>query len=164
MKIDAGFDTIKQKIQIDIGFGDVMVPDPHQISYPVLIEDMEVPLIQAYSIETVVAEKFQAMIELSLANSRMKDFYDVYSILHSGNFDPYHLEKAIASTFKNRETAYQKNHALFSPEFAANTRMQGLWKAFLTKNQLTAPMDFAPIVNEIIQRLQPIWEQMKIEE
>ena len=164
LKIEAGFDTIRQRIQKDIGFGDVMVPQPRQISYPILIEGMDSPQIQAYSIETVVAEKFQAMIELSLANSRMKDFYDVYSILYSGNYNPVDLEKAIVSTFKNRGTKFQVNHAFFTPEFSTSTRMQGFWEAFLSKNQLSAPMDFVPIVSGIFQKLQPIWERMKNED
>ncbi len=82
--MDAGFDTIKQRIQIDIGFGDVMVPSAQQLVYPVLLREMERPVILAYSSETVIAEKFQAMIELAGLNSRMKDFYDIYSIIQSG--------------------------------------------------------------------------------
>ncbi len=93
--VDAGFDTIKQKVQIDIGFGDVMVPSSQQLDYPVLLSEMDMPVLSAYSSETVIAEKFQAMIELAGLNSRMKDFYDIYTILKSGNYDKSILLDAI---------------------------------------------------------------------
>ena len=113
--IYGGFHTIKQRLQIDIGFGDVVVPDPIQyIEYPVLLSDSEVPVIIAYSPETLIAEKFQAMIELSSVNSRMKDFYDVYKILISRNIDVNSLEESIKATFLNRQTFYTENHSLFS--------------------------------------------------
>ena len=76
--IDTQFDTIRQNIQIDIGFGDVITPAATKLSYPVLLNELETPEILAYSIETVIAEKFEAMIQLGELNSRMKDFYDVY--------------------------------------------------------------------------------------
>jgi len=69
--VDTQFDTIRQRLQIDIGFGDVVTPENIQLEYPVLLDDMGTPVVRAYSVETVIAEKFQAMIELSLFNSRM---------------------------------------------------------------------------------------------
>ena len=77
----AGLDTIRQRIQIDIGFGDIVIPSAVQLNYPTLLPESEILVVRAYSLETVVAEKFEAMIDLSAANSRMKDFYDVYYIL-----------------------------------------------------------------------------------
>jgi predicted nucleotidyltransferase component of viral defense system len=79
--IDATFHTIRQRLQIDVGFGDIVFPVVQVLEYPILLDDMQVPVLLAYSKETVIAEKFQAMIELSVANSRMKDFYDVYKLL-----------------------------------------------------------------------------------
>ncbi|MDR1161997.1 MAG: nucleotidyl transferase AbiEii/AbiGii toxin family protein, partial [Tannerellaceae bacterium] len=77
--IDAGLDTIRQQLQIDIGFSDVITPAPVNLVYPTLLSELAQPFqIGAYSIETVVAEKFHAMIALGVFNSRMKDFYDVY--------------------------------------------------------------------------------------
>jgi len=70
--IDAGFDTIRQRIQIDIGFGDVIIPKAQKINYPVLLSEMQTPVLSVYSTETLIAEKFNAMIELSTLNSRMK--------------------------------------------------------------------------------------------
>ena len=83
VKVIAQLANIKQNIQIDIGFGDVITPAPQTLHYPILLEDFEVPIIQAYTIETVIAEKLQAIIILAQLNSRMKDFYDIYSLLKS---------------------------------------------------------------------------------
>ena len=71
--INATFHTVRQRIQIDVGFGDIVIPDVQELVYPILLDDMQVPFLQAYSKETVIAEKFQAMLELSVVNSRMKD-------------------------------------------------------------------------------------------
>jgi predicted nucleotidyltransferase component of viral defense system len=80
VKIEVKLGNIKQNLQIDIGFGDVVTPNPIAMDYPTLLT-MSVPKIQAYSIETLIAEKFEAMISLAEMNSRMKDFYDIYSLL-----------------------------------------------------------------------------------
>jgi predicted nucleotidyltransferase component of viral defense system len=79
--INARFDTVRQRLQVDIGFGDIVTPAPVTLIYPTLLDKLESPEIKAYSIETVIAEKFQAMIDLGTFNSRMKDFYDVYVLL-----------------------------------------------------------------------------------
>ena len=75
----AHLDSIKQFISIDIGFGDVIVPKAMSLDYPMLLDEIPEVNVMAYSLETVVAEKFQAMISLAGANSRMKDFFDVYN-------------------------------------------------------------------------------------
>jgi hypothetical protein len=155
--LECGFDRIKQKLQIDIGFGDVIVPEPHEISYPILLPKLEIPVIQAYSIETVVAEKFQAMIELSSANSRMKDFYDVYQILIKYDYNLATLTEAIIGTFKNRKTNYQPNHALFNGEIGQSPVFQKAWENFLKKTKVEAPMDFSEVSNKITSSLQEIW-------
>ncbi len=85
--IDVTFHTVRQRIQIDVGFGDIVISVVQELEYPILLDEMQVPIIQAYSKETVIAEKFQAMIELSVANSRMKDFYDVYKLLTDNEFE-----------------------------------------------------------------------------
>ncbi len=83
MIIESGFDTIKQNLQIDIGSGDIVTPKPDELTYPNLLEDLPKSKLLAYTPETVIAEKFQTMIELSHYNSRMKDFYDVFTLLNS---------------------------------------------------------------------------------
>lgn len=111
--VDAGFDTIKQRVQIDIGFGDIMVPAAQQLVYPVLLSEMETPVLLAYSAETVIAEKFQAMIKLAGLNSRMKDFYDIYTIIQSGKYNFSALKDAIISTFKKQKhKLYRKSYPI----------------------------------------------------
>jgi predicted nucleotidyltransferase component of viral defense system len=157
---DAGFDTIKQKVQIDIGFGDVMVPSPQQLDYPVLLSEMDTPVLSAYSSETVIAEKFQAMIELAELNSRMKDFYDIYTIIKSGNYDKSILNDAIESTFKNRNTNFVENHSLFTKRFIEDKDRNKMWIAFLNKINRDSSLLFADVVETIIQELKPIWEKI----
>ena len=99
----AHLDTIVQPFSMDIGFGDIVVPEPQELDYPLLLDNMPEVSINAYSLETVVAEKFQTMIDRALANSRMKDFFDVYSILSSEServkVNEETLFEAIASVF-----------------------------------------------------------------
>lgn len=111
--IKSNLGSIRHLLQIDIGFGDIVTPSPCSLSYPVLLVDLATPNIIAYSNETVIAEKFQAMIELSAFNSRMKDFFDVYNLIKNKNFDKNVLKDAILATFRNRSTSYVENHILF---------------------------------------------------
>jgi predicted nucleotidyltransferase component of viral defense system len=160
--IDGSFHTIKQRLQIDIGFGDVVVPDPLiYIEYPVLLSDSDAPVILAYSPETLIAEKFQAMIELSLVNSRMKDFYDVYKVLTSGNFNLNSLEESIKATFFNRKTYYTENHSLFSSEFVTNPNRLQMWRAFLNKIGQNEKLSFSKVMDTITINLKPIWDRLK---
>ena len=111
--------------------------------------------------ETVVAEKFHAMIVLSLANSRMKDFFDVYRILVTGRVDSEILSDAITSTFANRETGYRKDHPLFTEEFFASKDRQSFWNAFLRKIKYPESIDFQTVGLLIREWLQPYWESLR---
>jgi len=156
----AGLDKIRQRIQVDVGFGDAVFPSPIKLSYPTLLPDSGIPMVQAYSLETVVAEKFEAMIDLSVLNSRMKDFYDVYQILTTHQFDSNLLEESIRETFRNRNTGYSPDHSLFTPGFALNETRQRQWKAFLSRNHLDAGLDFPSVIGKIHTVLTPIWKRM----
>lgn len=125
--VTAHLDTIVQPFSMDIGFGDIVVPEPQELDYPLLLDDMPEVSINAYSLETVVAEKFQTMIDRALANSRMKDFFDVYSILSSGKVDEGILSDAIVSVFNNRGTSYEDNHPIFNGEFKTYT----VWRSIV---------------------------------
>ena len=159
--IEATFDTVRQRIQIDVGFGDIVIPTIQELEYPVLLDDMQIPVIHAYSKETVVAEKFQAMIELSVANSRMKDFYDVYKLLSDNEFDNVTLEAAIVATFNNRQTIYMENHALFSSDFAFNVLRKRKWTAFLNKINRDKSLPFEEVMKIIKENLGQYWEKLK---
>jgi len=159
--IDAAFHTVRQRIQIDVGFGDIVIPVVQQLEYPILLDEMQVPIIQAYSKETVIAEKFQAMIELSVANSRMKDFYDVYKLLVDNKFENDTLEEAIKATFANRGTSYIENHALFTDEFATNPQRKRNWIAFLNKINRDKELHLEEAMRLISEKLMPYWIKMK---
>jgi predicted nucleotidyltransferase component of viral defense system len=159
--IESGFDTIRQRLQIDIGFGDVVTPAPLTIDYPMLLDDLQTPVLLVYSTETIIAEKFQAMIELSAANSRMKDFYDVYKMIKKRDYSKLALLKAIENTFTGRMTSYSENHALFTSDFANNNNRQTMWKAFIKKTGLEKELLFPDVVQTITEELKPYWERLK---
>ena len=159
VKIEARLGNIRQLMQIDIGFGDVITPAPVEMSYPTLLL-MPIPQIIAYSVETVIAEKFEAMISLAALNSRMKDFYDVFGLLKNHNYSADILEKAIYNTFQRRETFFAENHVLFTDDFTQNVKRQQDWTAFLKKMNMPF-IDFPTIMNVIIERLQPIYNGLK---
>lgn len=158
--VNAELDTIRQRIQVDVGFGDVVLPSPIKLSYPTLLPDSGIPVVQAYSLETVVAEKFEAMIDLSVFNSRMKDFYDVYHILTTRQIESHILEESIRETFRNRKTVYSPDHSLFTRGFFLDEARQRQWKAFLTRNHLDTSLDFTTVISKISSILLPIWNRM----
>jgi predicted nucleotidyltransferase component of viral defense system len=126
--MDARMDNVRLKIQVDFGVGDIMVPGPRLIEYPSLLDGNTIRLL-AYPIESAIAEKLQAMVALGSANSRMKDFYDVWICSKHLAFDADTLLKAIDATFKNRETPVPKvEPEAFSAAFVEVHRAQ--WNAF----------------------------------
>ena len=157
LKIDAFLGNTKQPMQIDIGFGDIITPKATQMEYPTLL-DMEPPLIQASSEETVIAEKFQAMLDLGEANGRMKDFYDIHKLLEK---EYENLKEAILNTLRARSTTYIDNHPLFTPEFAQNQQLLTRWSAFLRKSKLDANLSFEDVLQTITEHLKPIYESYK---
>lgn len=156
----AHLDTIKQVMKMDIGFGDVVTPQPLELSYPSLMEELPQANIMAYSLESVIAEKFQAMIELSEVNSRYKDFYDVYKILKNHSLDIDIISDAIRATFDNRETGYQLNHPLFTKEFATDVVRNQQWTRFLKRIKLDKSLNFEEVISLITSRLEPIYEKL----
>lgn len=131
-------------LQVDIGFGDVVVPDPVEVDFPTLLGG-PAPHIRAYSPESVIAEKLHAAAVLGNANSRMKDFYDLFNLSRLFSFEGPVLTKAIAATFKRRGTALPASFPILSAFFDQNSHARQ-WRAYLTRNLLdTAPQDFTSI-------------------
>ena len=97
LTINAFLDRTKGRVHMDIGFGDVVTPNPISMTYPVLLDTSEIHL-KAYSLESVISEKFHAMVDLAFANSRMKDFFDVSMLAITNDFDGDVLQQAIQST------------------------------------------------------------------
>lgn len=155
--INAGFHTIKQNIQIDIGFGDVITPAPQTLHYPILLEDFEVPVIQAYTIETVIAEKLQAIIILAQLNSRMKDFYDIYSLLKSEKINLEVVKEAITQTFNNRNTPVNFDSIVFKEEFYTDASRLKMWNAFLTKIKADN-ISFETVIKTIEQLVKDVFK------
>lgn len=161
--VTAHMDTIVHNMSVDIGFGDVVSPCPMTIDFPLLLPDIPSVNLQAYSLETVVAEKFHAMIDRDETNSRMKDFFDCYMLFTQRNISDETLFEAIKATFDNRVLAYKPNLKLFSDGFATDKERIIRWKAFLKKIQWKEEIPF-PVVMQIIKdRLQPMamkyWEK-----
>lgn len=153
--IVAHLDTIVQQISADIGFGDVIVPAPIDLDYPVFLDTTPPISIKAYSLETVVAEKFHAMVEKDTENSRMKDFFDCYQILkHQSNLiDEVALADAIRATFENRDTIIADNLQLFTDSFYNDGFRNSLWKNFLKKINWEEQIEFVEVMKVIQNRL-----------
>lgn len=118
-------------LTIDIGFGDALEPGAELIDYPTML-DLPTPRLRAYARETVIAEKFQAMVALGRANSRMKDFYDIWILGRSFAYDDDRLARAIAATFTRRGTAIPTDPPdALTPAFAADEQKRRQWRAFV---------------------------------
>lgn len=157
VKVIAQLANIKQNIQIDIGFGDVITPAPQTLHYPILLEDFEVPIIQAYTIETVIAEKLQAIIILAQLNSRMKDFYDIYSLLKSEKINLEVVNEAITQTFNNRNTPVNFDSIVFKEEFYTDVNRLKMWNAFLTKIKADN-ISFETVIKTIEQLVKDVFK------
>jgi predicted nucleotidyltransferase component of viral defense system len=130
-------------MQIDIGFGDVIVPGAARIEYPVLLE-FPAPILQAYPKETVIAEKLEALTALAALNSRMKDFFDLWALSRLYPFEGAVLVKAIKATFDRRSTVIEGLPEGLTDHFGKDKST--LWTAFLRRARLTsAPADFCKI-------------------
>ena len=149
---------------MDIGFGDVVTPEPINLDYPVLLEHLPSANILAYSLETVIAEKLHAVVDLADQSSRMKDYYDLYTVLHNEKYDATVLQEAIMRTFENRHTPYDSNTMFFRKEFSQNQQMQIRWQAFVKKITKKSELTFAEVVTYIQVSLQPYWDNLSNEE
>ena len=149
-------------IQIDIGFGDAITPEPAEIVYPTIL-DFPAPRIRAYHPSTVVAEKFNAMIVLGMMNSRLKDFYDVYVILYQMSIDEQHLADAIKSTFERRKTPIPVElPVVFTDDFVNDGSKEVQWLAFLKRSLLAdCDLSFSQVVTMIQHKLWPVVSKLK---
>ena len=160
----AVLDNMPLHLSIDIGFGDITIPAPQELAYPVILDEMSSFSVKAYSLETVVAEKFHTMIDLSIYNSRMKDFFDLYTILSTKDLDSANLTEAIKATFKNRHTEYVENHALFKEEFFQDTTKTNQWNSFLQKIKYKDQLTFLDVGKLIQEKMKPYWEALSPKE
>ncbi len=124
-------------LQIDIGFGDAVTPQVRVAAFPTILEGFPAPSLKTYPPETVIAEKFQAMVALGIANSRMKDFYDIWYLSQNFKFEGITLSRAIKATFDRRRTPLPVDPPLaLTAEFSEDAAKQAQWKAFIRKGKL----------------------------
>ncbi|GAC1679607.1 MAG: nucleotidyl transferase AbiEii/AbiGii toxin family protein [Steroidobacteraceae bacterium] len=149
IEILAKLDGARLTLQVDIGFGDAVTPAPEAIQYPVLLSDLPPPQLRAYPKYTVVAEKFHAICLLGMANSRMKDYFDLWILLRENSLDPGEMKRAIEATFTRRKMAVPGTTPVgLSDGFASDVAKQAQWRAFLRKNRL----DELPLA-EVVRQL-----------
>jgi predicted nucleotidyltransferase component of viral defense system len=137
-------------VQIDVGFGDAITPAATDLEFPTLLGDMPSPIVLAYPTETIVAEKTEAMVDLGISNSRMKDFTDIAMAARRVTFDGDVLVAALRATFRRRSTPLPDAEMVgLSDRFVQDGSTQANWKAFATRNR---PRDFeslAQVVSEL---------------
>jgi len=143
-------------LQIDIGFGDVVTPMPKEITFPTIL-DVPAPRLRAYSRETMIAEKLETMIRLGMANSRMKDFYDIWLLSRLFDFNGAILLEAIQKTFSKRKTILPSRPVVFQDSFYENLQKTIQWQAFIRKaDPDDVPESLKEIMYEIKAFLEPI--------
>lgn len=156
VKLTAMLGRARVPLQIDVGFGDAVTPRPKLATFPALL-DFPAPRVRAYPIATVVSEKFQAMVALGIANTRMKDFYDLFRLSVTQEFDGETLAVAIRATFERRGTAIPAELPLaLSDAFAGEAEKQAQWIGFLRRGHLdNAPASLAAVTERLAAFLLP---------
>jgi len=143
-------------IQFDVGFGDIIIPSPLSIDYPTILE-FPAPHLRGYTMESTMAEKFEAMVKLDILNSRMKDFFDIWLLSRQYDFDGETLAKATTMTFSARGTGIPSEPPPLTDTFASDVTKVKQWQGFIRKNRLTdVPEDFGKIIKDLATFLGPI--------
>jgi hypothetical protein len=148
-------------IQVDVGFGNAIVPGPEEKEFRTILGDPP-PRILAYPPESVVAEKMHAMVTLGERNSRYKDFYDLHAIARGFAFERSTLVRAARATFEHRATPITAGTpaALTGPFYSSESRAQQ-WRAYVTRNRLDGVSpDFGLVGDVVIGFLRPVWEDV----
>ena len=155
--LQARLGAARVRVQVDVGIGDAVTPEPVWLDYPGLLDFPRLRM-RAYRPETAIAEKLHAMVVLGAANSRMRDFFDVYALSERERFDVTLLADAVRATFERRRTAIPAVLPLaLTPEFAAMREKQAQWQGFLNKNGLTsAPADLGQVIARLAVFLESV--------
>jgi predicted nucleotidyltransferase component of viral defense system len=156
IKLRGTLGTAKITMQLDIGFGDVIIPAAASLKYPTIL-DLPAPKLQGYSKESYIAEKFEAMVKLGTLNSRMKDFFDIWLLLRQFDFKGSRLATAIAKTFSPRGTDIPPEPVVLMNSFTEDRVKAAQWHGFIRKIRLTnVPEDFVEVIKAIATFLGPI--------
>lgn len=156
VRVRGGLGNARVSLQIDISFGDIVVPGPRKIAYPTLL-DFPAPELSGYSMESTIAEKFHAMVNLGILNSRMKGFYDIWMLSRTFDFSGEVLAEAVEKTFESRNTRITVDPMVFTSSFADDTDKNIQWKGFIRKARLVgAPETFREVVTAVNAFLEPL--------
>jgi hypothetical protein len=155
VRFQAKLGAARVTVQLDIGFGDVIVPAPQPIEYPTLL-DFEAPRLHGYSKESIVAEKFESMVNLGILNSRMKDYFDIWTLSQQFDFDGQTISDAITRTFSNRGTKIVPEPVGLTTKFAEDPGKNSQWRGFLRKSRLDASPDLAGVIADVTHFLEPV--------
>jgi hypothetical protein len=156
VRLEARLAGARIPVQVDVGFGDVVTPEPTRKTYPTLLDHLP-PVVLTYPIEAVVAEKVEAMVSLGVTNSRMKDFYDVHVLAAAAAFDGEAVSSAIRATFDRRGTPIPAERPLvLTREFLSAPERQAPWRAFIQRGQLQAPPDGGELADALWRFLGPV--------
>jgi predicted nucleotidyltransferase component of viral defense system len=156
VKLTARLEAVKKVLQLDIGFGDVIVAGPVEMDFPVLLDDQPVPNLMVYSRESAIAEKYEALVSLSLLTSRMKDIYDILYLAEREMFTMRTLREAVMATFARRSTAFEDRSVLFSKDFTDNTDKAEQWRAFLRRSRLDLSLTIADAMTRLEAFIEPV--------
>ena len=148
---------------VDLGVGDVIIPKSEKQEIPVQLDGYEKPVVATYSLESTIAEKFDAILQRLELTSRMKDFYDIRYLSHTFDFDGRQLQRAIVQTFRNRKTAYEPNSLERITAFSENREMEVQWRRFLQRARLPA-LPFDQVLREMSIFLSPVWQAIIAEQ
>ena len=159
VQITAYLDRTRVPVSIDIGFGDVVYPDRIKMEFPSLL-DMNTPEVYAYSVYSVIAEKFEAIVSLGNANSRYKDYYDIMMIARNYDLNGNVLREAVRATFEYRQTGYD-DIVVFEPGGFMSVLHQTRWNAFLNKKQALTDMGLEEVLSLIKELLEPVANSIK---
>ena len=149
----------KTPFNINFGVGDIIVPSPVERTLPVLLPEFKKPVVLTYSLESTVSEKLDSIISLMEATSRMKDFYDIYYLATTFDFDGRKLQEAIYETLSNRGTPHEKDSIAVIARLAKDDEIRKRWDNFCRKI-LKYELDFIDVVNTIIEFTIPPYAAM----
>ena len=152
-------DRTKIPVNIDIGFGDVIYPKRQTMNYPTILED-EPPHLYVYSKESIIAEKFEAIVSLGKINSRFKDFYDICVLCERFDFNGKELKQAIIETFKHRGTTFERIDA-FSQEFGEDNERNVRWQGFLKTKHVSKMIPINHAIEKIRSFIFPVVEAIQ---
>jgi predicted nucleotidyltransferase component of viral defense system len=154
VRFRGALDSARIAMQVDIGFGDIVYPEPEVSDLPAML-DFPAPRLLCYSRESAIAEKFESMVKHGRLNSRMKDFYDVWLLSRQFDFDGAKLAEAIRLTFEQRQTAIPARAVAFEQDFIDAKKIQ--WAAFRRRlQQEHVPESFGEVVSAVADFLVPL--------